>query len=191
MIWTAILLLFLVSAPVQATIYQCRDAKGNLFLTDDLKNFPPGCQAEEVQILRKETSPPPGEKAEPQSPPGSQKTSPPPAGTAGNAQPSPVEQWQTEARQLTRSYQQAEARTSPNLPPATVQKAEERLQQLRQRIEDFRDRLGQSSLTPEEQDTVEQELAAIESAVESPAGAQIGSPPGAPPGAPAGPPAGR
>jgi len=102
-----------------------------------------------------------------------------------------VVQWQTEARQLTRSYQQAEARTSPNLPPGTVQKAEERLQQLRQRVEDFRDRLGQSSLTPEEQDTVEQELAPIETAVESPAGAQVGPPPVATPGAPAEPPGGR
>ncbi len=190
MIWTAILLLFLVSGPAQATIYQCRDAKGNLFLTDDLENFPPGCQAEEVQILRKETSVPPGKRAEPP-PPGSQETPPPPAGTAGSTQASPVAQWRTEARQLTRSYQQAEARTSPNLPPETVQQAEDRLQQLRQRIEDFRDRLAQSSLTPEEQEAVEQELAPIESAVETPPGAPVEPPPGSPPGTPVGPPAGR
>ena len=207
MIWTALLLLFLVSGPAQATIYQCRDAKGNLFLTDDLENFPPGCQAEEVQILRKETSVPPGKKAEPQPPPGNRETPPPPPGAASGTQASPVAQWRTEARQLTRSYQQAEARTSPNLPPETVQQAEDRLQQLRQRIEDFRDRLAQSSLTPEEQDAVEQELAPIESAVETPPGtpvetppgapvetppgAPVETPPGSPPGAPVGTPAGR
>ena len=40
---TLLLLVLLWSAAAEAVVYQCRDKKGNIFLTNNRNKFPPGC----------------------------------------------------------------------------------------------------------------------------------------------------
>ena len=184
-----VLMLLLAATPAAATIYQCLDAKGNLFLTDDPESFPPGCQPEEVKIMRQETKEPQARPANagtgkrPDLP--DEEKSPRATANETSEKAAPdqgevprVEQWKKEAQQLAGRYGQAEenAAPAPAMPPAASQNAEVQREQLRRQIEDFRIRLAQAPLTPEERDAVEQELPPVEEPAGTPAA------PGTPPG---------
>lgn len=163
----ALMVVLALAGPAAAAVYQCRDGAGNLFLTDDPDQFPPGCESEGVLVFDRETTEtapplaPPSEPAErePAPPP------PPPETRIELEAPlePPVVRWKEEARELSREYREMTDTTpvAPALPGGEAGPAPaDQLRQFESLVNDFRRRLDQAPLTPAERAEVEAELPA-------------------------------